>query len=88
MPRSRSFPALHAGLEEEELRIHIAAAETRVGGEDGVPWEPERRGEEERKPGASVWRMELEDAEDGFTAAKSRLLRFQTLKAPGSIAGL
>lgn len=71
MPGSRSFPALHAGLQEEELRTHIAAAETREEGEDGVPRGPERGGEEERKPGASVWRMELDDAEDGFSAANS-----------------
>lgn len=36
----------------------------------GVPWGPERGSEREGKPGASVWRMVMEHAEDGFSAAE------------------
>lgn len=62
MPGSRSFPALHAGLQEEELRTYIAAAETREEGEDGVPWGPERgvrkRESQVHRCGGWSWKMQ------------------------------
>lgn len=70
MPRSGSFPALSVLVSRDRSEnSHRCSRSQRVETRWGF-WGPERGTGEEGKPGASGWRMELENAEDSFSAAK------------------